>query len=293
VSAARPPIEPYAARFERLLQARLRDRGFRRLTALAGVGAAGFGAAIGFGVGEPGVMLLFAVLFAALALISIYWWARRRARNDAEDGFLAAWGATLDLAFVEEPSLGAATALLRDGDKREASNGLTGRIDGRNALICHYTCTDVSTDSNGHRHETDHDYTLARIDFPGTGLSRLGLRPRDLTSARLFDGVRGTFTRERVIELESSELHAAFRLLAGDDVEDAAVRRVFEPSFMVWCLEQRAPFRPFFELEGGTLVVAFDDHWREEAALDLLVAHVRTVTRYLGAGTTATSRSIS
>ena len=190
-------------------------------------------------------------------------------------------------------SSGAATALLRDGDKREASNGLSGRIGERDALICHYTCTDVSTDSNGHRHETDHRYTLARIDLPSAGLSRLGLRPRDLGSARVFDGVRGTFTRERVIELESSELHDAFRLLAGKDVDDAAVRRVFEPSFIVWCLEQRDPFRPFFELEGGTLVVAFDEHWREEAALDLLVAHVHTVTRYLGAGTTATSRSIS
>ena len=71
------------------------------------------------------------------------------------------------------------------------------------------------------------------------------------------------------MELESSELEREFKLEVPDSASDMAVRLLFEPAFIVWCLDQAAGM--LVEIENETLVVAIPDHSYDAAELDGLV----------------------
>lgn len=253
------------------------------------------GALLGAGTGHHAgsrvaLAIGFMVVFSAVVLIVL--WVR--ASGSAEDDFLTAWGRAHALTFVESPALGEGTPLLRQGDSRTAENGLVGQLEGRPVTVCHYTYTTVSytTDSNGHqqRQETNHPYTVVRLDgVPGT-IAHMTLHPRSIIDRGWLDRADSALTANRVVELESIELNRRYKLEVRDEVSDVDVRQIFEPSFMVWCCDQKDVF---FELENGELLVAVKHHLDEQKPLDALLDTSRVVLTRLAAASASADRSPS
>ena len=254
------------------------------------VGAA-LGAAFGEHAGSRIALAIGFVSVLALVILIVIW---VRASGSAEDDFLTAWGRSHGLVFVASPELGEGTPLLRQGDSREAEHGLVGLLDGHPLMLCHYTYTVVthSTDSNGAqtRQETDHPFTVARLDGVAGPISRLTFHPRSFIDRGWFDRADSALTADRVVELESMEMHRRYKLEVRDDVSDVDVRQLFEPSFIVWCTDQKDVF---FELENGELLVAVKRHLDDQAPLDALLDRSRVVLARLAASPAPADRSPS
>jgi hypothetical protein len=284
-------METVGAIRARRVRAALRSTRWKLALAIAAVVGALFGAAIGpNALARTGLAIGLAVVLAGIVLIVL--WVR--ASGSAEDDFLTAWGRSHDLAFVESPDLGKGTPLLREGDKRKAENGLVGQFAGHPLMLCHYTYTTVSysTDSNGSRtrQETDHPFTVARLDGVAGSIEHMTLHPRSVIDRGWLDRADSALTSNRVVELESMELHKRYKLEVRDSVPDVAVRQVFEPSFIVWCTDQKDVF---FELENGELLVAVKHHLDEQAPLDALLDRSRAVLARLAASPAPADRSPS
>lgn len=105
-----------------------------------------------------------------------------------------------------------------------------------------------------------------------------------------FEGLGGSVTGDggtarsvsddREITLESTEFHSHFRLPADAATDGATVRRLFEPTFIVWCVEQ-ASTGLFFEFEGGELVTALEGGVYDAARLDRLIVQAGEIGRRL------------
>ena len=203
------------------------------------------------------------------------------ADSRAKRAFVPAWassrGWTADAAGWREE----ATPLLRDGDRRDAQNHVSGPLaDGSRAVLCHYTfeVKHTSRDSQGHTRTTweEHRFTVVQTPVAAPGIPRLTLHPRSFGDISLFDRIDSALTSNRVVALESSELGREYKLEVGDDASEPAVRLLFEPTFIVWCLDQAAD-ELMLEIENDTLVVAVPDHSYDAAELDDLVAKAATV----------------
>jgi hypothetical protein len=268
---------------------RLTSGGWWRAAIVAGP-LAGGALAIGVIRGpNPIVVFLLAALVVALAgAIGTYFLADSRAKSD----FLYAWararGWTTGTGIWHER----ATPLLRDGDRRSSKDHISGPLSGGGqAVLCHYTyeVRKETTDSKGNTTTTwdEHDFTVIETSVTASDISRLTLHPRTFGDNRLFDRVDSALTSDRVVELESSELEHAFKLEVADSTPDAAVRLLFEPTFMVWCLDQAAD-RMMIEIENGALVVAIPDHSYDQAQLDGLVDKATAVAGRLADAGAAT-----
>jgi hypothetical protein len=286
-----PPIETVSAIRARRVRASLRSDGWRIVL----LGAALLGAVIGSALGNHPAEQFFlaiglAIVLAAVVLLVIW----IRASGAAEDDFLTTWGAALGLSFVESPELGSGTPLLRQGDERKAENGLVGDLDGHPALLCHYTYTVVtySTDSNGARtrQESNHPFTVMRLGDIRTTVARMTMHPRSVLDRGWLDRADSALTSNRVVELESTDLQRRYKLEVGDDVPDMQVRQVFEPTFIVWCLDQKDVL---FELENGELLVAVKHHLCEQGPLDALLEQSRAVLTRIAAASAPADRSLS
>jgi hypothetical protein len=284
-------METVGAIRARRVRAALRSTRWQVALGIAVLAGAVLGAEIGQHAGSR-VALAIGFIVVLVAVVLIVLWIR--ASGSAEDDFLTAWGRSHELAFVESPDLGEGTPLLRQGDSRKAENGLVGRLDGHPLTLCHYTYTVVthSTNSNGGqtRQETDHPFTVARLDGVAGAISRMTLHPRSVIDRGWFDRADSALTSNRVVELESMELHRKYKLEVRDGVPDVDVRQVFEPSFIVWCTDQKDVF---FELENGELLVAVKHHLDEQAPLDALLDQSRVVLARLAAASASADRSPS
>jgi hypothetical protein len=286
-----PPIETVSAIRARRVRASLRSDGWRIVL----LGAALLGAVLGSALGNHPAEQFFlaiglAVVLAGVVMIVLWFTASGR----AEDDFLTAWGRAQSLTFVESPSIGTGTPLLRQGDERKAENGLVGDVDGHPAIVCHYTYTVVtySTDANGvrTRRETNNPFTVVRLDEIRTTIERMTLHPRSFLDRGWLDRADSALTSNRVVELESTDLQRRYKLEVGDDVPDVQVRQVFEPTFIVWCLGQQDVM---FELENGELLVAVKHHLTEQGPLDALLAQSRAVLQRIAAASAPADRSLS
>ncbi len=284
-------METVGAIRARRVRAALRSTPWQVALGLAVVVGAVLGAAIGHHAGSR-VALAIGFVAVLLAAVLVTLWIR--ASGSAEDDFLTAWGRAHELTFVESPDLGEGTPLLRQGDKRKAENGLVGVFGGHPLTLCHYTytTTSTSTDSNGvqQRHETDHPYTVARLDGVAGSVSHLTFHPRSAIDRGWFDRADSALTANRVVELESMELHRRYKLEVRDAVSDVDVRQIFEPTFIVWCTDHKDVF---FELENGELLVAVKHHLDEQAPLDALLDQSRVVLARLVAASASADRSPS
>ncbi len=169
-------METVGAIRARHVRASLRSTRWRVAIAVGAIVGALLGAAVGHTTGARiGLAIGLGIVLAAVALVVIW----IRANGLAEDDFMTAWGRSHDLSFVESPDIGEGTPLLREGDERDAENGLVGELLGRPLTLCHYTYTVVtySTDSNGvrTRNESKHPYTVARIDDVRAPVARMTL----------------------------------------------------------------------------------------------------------------------
>jgi hypothetical protein len=284
-------METVGAIRARRVRAALRSTRWQVALAIAAIAGAVLGAAIGpHAVSRVALAIGFVAVLVAAVLIVL--WVR--ASGSAEDAFLTAWGRSHELTFLESPDLGEGTPLLRQGDSRKAENGLVGQLDGHPLTLCHYTFTDVtySTDANGvrTRQETNHPFTVARLDRVAGAISRMTFHPRGVLDRGWFDRADSALTPDRVVELESTELHRRYKLEVRDEVADVDVRQVFEPSFIVWCTDQKDVF---FEVESGELIVAVKHHLDEQAPLDALLDQSRVVLARLAAASASVDRSPS
>jgi hypothetical protein len=183
-----------------------------------------------------------------------------------------------------------ATPLLRDGDRRNSNDHVCGPLaGGGEAALCHYTyeVRRQTTDAKGHTTTSweEHPFTVIETGVIAPGITRLTLHPRSFGDNRLFDRIDSKLTSDRVVELESSELEHEFKLEVADSDSDMAVRLLFEPAFIVWCLDQGAGM--LFEIEQQTLVVASTGHSYDAAELDRLVGQAGTISaRLADAGAT-------
>ena len=284
-------METVGAIRARHVRASLRSTRWRVAIAVGAIIGALLGGAIGHTAGARIALAIgLAVALATVGFIVL--WVR--ASGAAEDDFMTAWGRSHELSFVESPELGEGTPLLREGDERDAENGLVGELLGRPLTLCHYTYTVVtySTDSNGvrTRNESKHPYTVARIDEVRTPVARMTLHPRSVIDRGWFDRADSALTSNRVVELESTDMHRRYKLEVHDDVPDIAVRQIFEPSFIVWCIDQQDVL---FELENGVLVVAVKSHLTEQGPLDALLDQSRAVLERIAAASSSVDRSVS
>jgi hypothetical protein len=286
-----PPIETVGAIRARRVRAALRSDGWR----IVMIGAALLGAVVGSFIGKHPASQFVLAIGCAIVLVAVVvvviWF---RASGSAEDDFLTSWGRGYELEFQETPDLGVGTPLLRQGDERKAENGLVGAVDGHPVTVCHYTYTVVSrtTDSKGvmTRQESDHPFTVVRLDYVDTPVASMSLHPRSVLDRGWLDRLDSAVTANRTVELESADLQKRYKLEVQDAVSDVQVRQIFEPSFIVWCLDQKDVL---FELENGELVVAVKNHLSDQGPLDALLAQSRAVLGRITSAAAPADRSLS
>ena len=229
-----------------------------------------------------------AFVTALLALVGTYFLADYRARA----AFLDAWARTRGWTAGAGPWLDEATPLLRDGDRRESGNHIHGPLaGGGEAALCHYTyeVRHESSSSNGTSTTWEsHEFTVVETAVDSPDIPSLSLHPRSFGDNSVFDRIDSALTSDRVVQLESSELQHEYKLEVDDSASDLAVRLLFEPAFIVWCLDQSAD-EMLVEIEDGTLVVAIPDHSFDAAQLDDLVNKATKVATRLADAHAATA----
>jgi hypothetical protein len=133
-----------------------------------------------------------------------------------------------------------------------------------------------------------HEFTVVETEVAAPDIASISLHPRSFGDNCVFDRIDSVFTSDRVVQLESSELHHEYKLEVADSASDLAVRLLFEPAFIVWCLDQAADGM-LVEIENGTLVVAIPSHSFDAAELDDLVDKTATVAAPLAEAHAATA----
>ena len=241
------------------------------------------------GANPVAVFVLAASTVALVGAIGTYVLADSRAKSAFIQAWARARGWTEDTGTWSE-----ATPLLRAGDRREATDRVCGPLaNGSQAVLCHYTyeVKKQSVDSKGNsttRWE-EHPFTVVETGVGAPGIPLLSLHPRSFGDNRVFDRIDSALTSNRVVQLESSELEREYKLEVADSTSDVAVRMLFEPAFMVWCLDQ-ADDKMLLELEDGALVVAIPDRSYDAAELDALVERATTIAKRFDDARAATAK---
>lgn len=235
------------------------------------------------------VFVLVALTVAAAGAIGTYMLANRRARS----AFIVAWARSRGWTEGAGPWRESATPLLRKGDRHESEDEMWGPLPGGGeAVLCHYTfeVEQQATDSHGNTTTTwePHPFTIVETGVTAPAIPRLTLHPRSFGDNRLFDQIDSKVTSDRVVQLESSELNREFKLEVADETSDLAVRMLFEPAFIVWCLDEGAG--TLVEIENETLVVAIPDHSYDGAELDSLLDKATTIAARVAEAHAATTQ---
>jgi hypothetical protein len=145
------------------------------------------------------------------------------------------------LEFSDRGDLGSATWKLASGLSRSAWGLMTGTLAGGPPLVVSY----LDITARAGRSTTSLPYTVALQDVPDAGgfVQGFALSPRH----GLPDGLTE-------LPVESTEFAKRFSLGIEDSADANRVRQIFDPSVIVWLVEE-APPRTSFELRGRTLCV--------------------------------------
>ena len=111
-------------------------------------------------------------------------------------------------------------------------------------------------------------------------LERLLLRRTGVRDAALVGALLDAATPLRHVELESVELHDTYALEVADGADDIAVRRLFEPAFIVELID-RSDWPLVIDVEDGMLTVALQGRILDEALLDDLLGVARRLATRL------------
>ncbi len=231
----------------------------------AAIGGAGV-AAVGFLVG---VAIGLAIVFAV-------------ADNRAEDAFFDSYAKSRGLSWQGSGDLEPATPLLRKGDERKADEIFTGPLsDDIEGTLALYTYTEVSTDSDGDRTETDYPFTLILLDLPETIPHLPELLVQRKSGFKALEGFEDKFRRKHErVTLESEAMRDRYEIFVGKEQDAIWVRRLFSPSFIVWLTD--APPKKFaFELVDGKLCAFVPKHRDSIEGLDEVIETGCAVARRL------------
>ncbi len=182
----------------------------------------------------------------------------------ASDDFFDRYAAARGLVHVEDSHVDANVPLFSRGDKRKWGRVLDGTIAGQRAALAHYTYTDVSTDSEGNRSETDYDFTCVRFRLPDQVAARFAgvyCSPKKLG----FGAIQDTLAHDRKVELESAEFAKKYTLRVVDSQDDVALYELFSTTFVHRLATE---LTAYWEQRGGDLVVWRTGHETEAADLD-------------------------
>ena len=274
------PVEPVNQVRREQLRALMTKNWWRAAMVLVPIAA---GAVAAAAVSNRNPVVVFVLVAAGVALagaIGTYVLADSRAKS----AFLQAWARSRGWTdgaghgwTRRHPYCVTATGANR-------SDHVSGPLgDDGKAVLCHYTY-EVRNEHRlaGQQHHRlgGARFTVVETGVTAPGIPRLTLHPRSFGDNRLFDRIDTELTSNRVVQLESSELEHEYKLEVEDSASDAAVRLLFEPTFMVWCLDQAAD-QMLLEIENETLVVAIPDHSYDAAQLDDLVGKATTVATRL------------
>jgi hypothetical protein len=227
------------------------------LAGLAGFLLGPFFAGIGFVVG---------ILIGLLVTFAI-------ADNRAETAFYDSFAKSHGLTRQGSGSLEGFTPLLRKGDERKADQIFTGPLaDGFEGTLALYTYTEVSTDSDGDRTETDYPFTLILTDLPETVAHMPELLVQNKSGFKMLEGFEDKFrAKHERVTLESEAMRDRYEIFVGKEQDPVWVRRLFSPTFIVWLTD--APPKKFaFELVGGKLCAFVPKHRDSVESLEEIMA---------------------
>jgi hypothetical protein len=238
---------------------------YRRNLLLAAVPGIALGLVLAAAV-APGVGLIVAIA-GAIAGPAIYQWSLwKRGSDEAELAVMQGWAAERGWSYIEDVALPDNVAFCRNRKKPVCEDGFAGLIAGLPGMIFNFTYStyETRTGANGatHQEEVKHHHTVLRLDLGDLGLRSLQLSPQGLGGG-FTEKLRSAFTGSRSIDLESTEFNGRYTLLVEDDSDDVIVRRVFEPAFVVRCVEGRFPMATF-QYERPSLSFIWDDRYDVE-----------------------------
>ncbi|HEX6117224.1 MAG TPA: hypothetical protein VFY99_08995 [Solirubrobacterales bacterium] len=232
------------------------------------IGTLAAGAPIG-GAAAGGVLVL--------ALIIVWVLASGRAKED----FLNAYAGARGLVRQGKGDLAPMTPLLQRGDRRYASERMTGHLAGvEPGTLAHYTYEVRSTDSEGNQETTYYHFTVGICSVPESAVKAGELYCQRRFGFRFLDGFEDAFRRKQRVEVESEVMDKRFETFADADADPNWLRQLFSPSFIVWLGEQ-APKDFAFELVAGGLVANVKGHLDSAAELDAFCEATATVAKRL------------
>lgn len=202
------------------------------------------------------ILIILSVATVAIVLLMTY--------SKAKHAFFGMYAAARGLTHHEKHRLSADVPLFGKGDKREWPRVLTGTIDGQEATLGHYTYTDISTDSDGDRSETDYHFTFLEFRLPENVAARFSgvyCAPKGISFGALQDKLQ----HDRAVTLESTEFHKRYSLRVVDGQDDIALYELFSPPFIQLLSTQIVSY---WEQRGTSLVCWQRQHEHEAADLD-------------------------
>lgn len=189
--------------------------------------------------------------------------------GSAADDFFDRYAAARGLQHHEPGSIHANVPLFGKGDKRRWPRVLEGRVLGQPAALGHYTYTTVTIDSEGNRSESNHHFTVLRLQLPQQVAERFAgvyLSPRALSLGALQDKV----AHDRAVRLESTEFTRRYSLRVVDEQDDIALFELFSPPFVH---RLATDVRIHWEQRRGDIVFWHKGHEHEAADLDEMCLH--------------------
>jgi len=196
-----------------------------------------------------------------------HWRLWSQATAEAEHEVMSSWAAQRGWTYEREPAGPDGVAFCRDREKPVFRHGFSGTMAGLPGQIVNFTYSTYETrtraGANGametYREEVKHRHTVLRLELGDLGLHSLQLSPQGLGGG-MFEKLRSTFTGSRNVNLESDEFNSRYTVLDEDAADDLMVRRIFEPAFIVRCVEGRFPM-PTFQYERPALAFIWGDQY--------------------------------
>ena len=232
------------------------------------------------------IVLLFnviagGVVIGVVLVAAIIIYAYQASKAEAE--FFQAYSAARGLTCDENPGWpGGEVPLLNHGDKRKYDRVLSGRIGGSNATIAEYTYTEITTDNDGNRSETDFPFTLVHMLLPPPVANRFaGVYLRKKGLINIGGKLQDKLQHDRAVTTESADFHKRYNLRVIDDQDDIALFELFNTTFLhgVSVCEKVTGDDVQWEQVRGNLVVYVKGHKEKVTELDQLATLAAWIER--------------